>query len=103
MNNCDDGINYFMREESLENICNTYVDAVIQFNPYRQANSIAYPQDYPIFGINRSSTLVEDLCPCTCGKENSAIGNENVGKNESISTFMYLIYKEFHNFFKDIW
>ena len=78
MNACDNGINYFKRQQSLEKICDTNVDAVVEILPGTNRSKSILRRYMPLFGIDRTSTKVEDLCPCTCGKENSTIVNENV-------------------------
>ena len=83
MINCDEAMNYYTNEQNLDRMaaCNTYVDTVLDNLPAPNSQKSLVRQSYTLWGINQKSTVVAELCPCTCSNENSTIGNNDIGKN----------------------
>ena len=81
MINCDEAMNYYTNEQTLDRItaCNTYVDEILANLPGPSSQKSLVRQSYTIWGINQTSTVAAELCPCTCSNENFSIGNNEIG------------------------
>ena len=83
MINCDEAINYYTNEQTVDRMtaCNTYVDTVLDNLPAPNSLKSLVRQSYTLWGINQTSTVVAELCPCSCSNEISSIGNNEIGKH----------------------
>ena len=65
---CDGLVSYYTLAQGLEDtaVCNTLVDTALENLPGTDAQKTQIRTGFPGLGIDQTTTVVSDLCECTC-------------------------------------
>ena len=80
--NCNGAVKYYMREHQLNttSVCKTLIDEVLEKLPGTVTQKTPIRQAYTTIGIEKATTVVADICKCTCTNRNLRIENHDPGK-----------------------